>query len=70
MKAAPVVRLLETVDEWAVVVVNHRQAASRVEIAFDSSAADPAPFLIEVPASSGIVRWVAKRRQSRTRSEH
>ncbi|MGD9940496.1 MAG: beta-galactosidase [Clostridia bacterium] len=61
MKAAPVVRLLETADEWGVVVVNHKAEQVRIELAFDSAAADPAPLVIEVPASSGIVRWVAKR---------
>jgi hypothetical protein len=59
---ASVVRLLETPDEWAVVVVNHRQETSQVELAFDAAAADPAPLVIEVPGSSGMVHWVAKRR--------
>jgi beta-galactosidase GanA len=61
--AASVVRLLETPDEWAVVVVNHRQEAIRVEIAFDDTAADPAPIHLEVQDSTGMIRWIVKRRQ-------
>ena len=58
--AAPVVRLLETQDEWAIVVVNHTTEQVRVEIAFDSTAADPAQIVIEAAGSTGTIRWVQK----------
>lgn len=61
LSAAPVVRLLATADEWAVVAVNHRMDAVCIEVAFDSGAADPSPIMMEVPASSGKIRWVARR---------
>jgi beta-galactosidase GanA len=60
MAASPVVRLLETPDEWAIVVVNHKKDQVRVQIAFDSTAADPAPTTMEVPASEGRIRWLPK----------
>lgn len=60
--AASVVRLLETPDEWAVVAVNHRQEATRVELAFDATAADPAPIVLEVAGSSAVIHWVSKQR--------
>jgi beta-galactosidase GanA len=61
LKASPVIRLLETADEWGVVVVNHRIETVHVEMAFDSVAADPTPLLLEIPGSAGSIRWIPKR---------
>jgi beta-galactosidase GanA len=60
MAASPVVRLLETDDEWAVIVVNHKKEQVRVEVAFDATAADPAPVVMEAAGAAGMVHWVSK----------
>ncbi len=54
----PVVRLLETAEGYALVAVNHRKEAVRIEVEFNAGYVREEGLSISLEGQSGAVRFV------------